>query len=121
MPRDYAYEALAEVTSEAQTVGRGRLNAALRDIRAQEPELTDSYLLSAEIHARAKMYTALWPEIALTPTALAKHWVRVGAESSKVRGTNLHADPNSSPPPALSASRREQNLEQARKILEKFK
>lgn len=114
MPRDYAYEALAEVTSTDMAVGRGALNAALRDIRKQEPDLTDSYLLSAEIHDRAKMYRQVFPEVALTPTALSKHWLRVKEAAPKRGGTNLTAERNSS----LPGSRREQNLEEARKVLE---
>jgi hypothetical protein len=116
MPRDYAYEALAEVTSTDQSIGRGQLNAALRDIRAQA-EIEDSYLLGAEIHERAKMYRRVFPDVALTPTALAKHWVRVEAESTKVRGQNLHARVAESPWPPTN---REQNLEEARKILAMF-
>jgi hypothetical protein len=111
--RDYSYEALAEVTSTDQNVGRGELNAALRDIRKQTPEITDSYLLGVEIHDRAKMYRALFENAALTPTALAKHWIRV-KEETKPRPTM----PN---PPSLPVSRREQNLTEARKILEMFK
>ena len=103
--RDYAYEALAEVSSTDTSVGRGSLNAALRDIRKQEPDLTDSYLLSAEIHERAKMYRQVFPEVALTPNALAKHWQRVKGESTKVRGANLSAGPSSS----LPLSRTEEN------------
>ena len=83
MSRDYAYEALAEVTSTDMEVGRGQLNAALRDIRNQEPEILDSFLLSVEIHERAKMYRAVFENAALTPTALAKHWQRVKAETHK--------------------------------------
>lgn len=98
MSRDYAYEALAEVTSTDQNVGRGQLNAALKQIREQS-EIKDSYLLSAEIHERAKMYRRVFPEIALTPTALAKHWQRVEAEATKVRGVNIHAGANSALPP----------------------
>jgi hypothetical protein len=112
--RDYAYEALSEVTSTDQNVGRGALNAALRDIRAQEPELTDSYLLSAEIHERAKMYRTVFANAALTPNALAKHWQRVKAE------TNTR--PKMPAPPSLPARpARERNLEEARKILAKLK
>ena len=113
MPRDYAYEALAEVTDTDQSVGRGQLNAALRDIRTQEPELTDSYLLSAEIHDRAKMYRQVFPEIALTPTALSKHWQRVRADATRTRGQNLTAEAPSRLPP-----RHQQGLEQARKAME---
>ena len=114
MPRDYAYEALAEVTGTDQGVGRGSLNAGLRDIRAQEPALaSDSYLLSSEIHDRAKMYRQVFPEMALTPNALAKHWQRVKDESQKVRGSNLTAERNSS----LPGSRRQENLNAAREAM----
>ena len=80
--RDYAYEALAEVTSTDMTVGRGELNAALKSIRDQA-DIPDSYLLADEIHARAKMYREAMPEVMLTPSALAKHWLRVYEEAQK--------------------------------------
>ena len=110
--RDYAFEALAEVTGTDWNVGRGQLNAALRDIRAQS-EIEDGYILGAEIHERAKMYRRVFPDIALTPNALAKHWVRVEMESSKKRGANLHADPPSVLPPM-----HKRNLEEAQKLME---
>lgn len=107
--RDYAYEALAEVSSTDSSIGRGQLNAALRDIRSQEPELTDSYLLSAEIHERAKMYRTVFPNAALTPTALAKHWHRVKAET--------HKAPRIGPPPSLPP-RHQQGLQEVQKLME---
>ena len=120
--RDYAYEALAEVTGTDMNVGRGELNAALRDIRTAHPALAsteDSYLLSAEIHERAQMYRGVFEGAALTPTALSKHWLRLPEEAKKLKrgGTNLHADTPEPPP----ASNRERNLAEARKILEMFK
>ena len=108
--RDYAFEALAEVTASDPGIARGQLNAALRDIRAQEPELAstdNSYLLSAEIHERAKMYRAVFENAALTPTALAKHWQRVKAETNK--------RPRIGPPPLLPP-RSLEGLEQVRKL-----
>ena len=116
--RDYAYEALADVTGSDPEVARGQLNAALRDIRTQEPSLAsieNSYLLSAEIHDRAAQYKQVWPEVALTPTALAKHWTRLPEEALKLKrgGVNLHADPPSSLPPM-----HERNLGEARKLME---
>lgn len=115
--RDYAFEALAEVTAADPAVARGELNAALRDIRKQEPDLapvSQSYLLGAEVHERAKMYRSVFPEIALTPNALAKHWTRVKEEAAKGRaGANLHADPPSRFPPS--------NREQNRAALEELK
>lgn len=116
--RDYAYEALAEVTASDPDVARGELNAALRDIRKMEPEIAkveDSYLLGDLVHARAKMYRAVFSEAALTPTALSKHWLRVLEEFNQMKrgGTNLHVGHAKPFPPP----RRQQNLEEARKIL----
>jgi hypothetical protein len=111
VPRDYAYEALAEVTSTDMSVGRGSLNAALRDIRAQEPELaSDSFLLSAEIHERAKMYRVVFSDAALTPNALAKHWHRVKAEVKTART-------DAAPPPSLPP-RSKEGLAQLAKLKE---
>jgi hypothetical protein len=116
--RDYAYEALAEVTGTDMTVGRGELNAALRDIREQSDTL-DSYLLADEIHEMAKLYRQVYEGAALTPTALSKHWTRLPEEAKKLKrgGTNLHVGYSSPAPP----SNRERNLEEARKILEMLK
>ena len=91
--RDYAYEALAEVTSTDWTAGRGELNAALKSIREQTPELEDSFLLAAEIHDRAKAYAVVMGEgILLTPTALAKHWQRVVEQAPKPTYTPPSSD-----------------------------
>lgn len=82
--RDFAFEALAEVTSTDWEVGRGELNSALRSIKEQEPEIFDNYLLSVEIHDRAKLYVELMGEgIPLTPSALAKHWKRAKEQQPK--------------------------------------
>ena len=74
--------------------GRGELNISLKTIRAQESGLTD-YALADEIHRRAVLYREVMGEgVLLTPTALAKHWIRVHEESSrprKVETTNSHA------------------------------
>ncbi|HSC05465.1 MAG TPA: hypothetical protein VLD59_01410 [Steroidobacteraceae bacterium] len=106
--RNYDFEAIAEVTHTDWNAGRGELNKALMLIREQS-EIEDSYLLSAEIHDRAKMYRALFPNAALTPTALAKHWLRVYEETQR--------RPKLGPPPELPKSRREENLEEARKLM----
>lgn len=91
-PKDYAYEALAEVTATDMNGGRGELNAALKLIREQTPELADdSFMLAEVVRARAKMYRSVMGDVLLTPTALAKHWQRVWAESQereKTRSTN---------------------------------
>ena len=90
--RDYAYEALAEVTGTDMEGGRGELNVSLKSIREQAG-IEDSYLLAAEIHERARQYRAVMGEgILLTAPALAKHWQRVAQEVERPKGTNLHAD-----------------------------
>jgi hypothetical protein len=80
--RDYPFEALAEVTGTDWTAGRGELNAALKSIREQA-EIEDDYLLADEIQARAKLYRQVMPEVMLTPSALAKHWLRVFEEANR--------------------------------------
>lgn len=88
--RDYAYEALAETTGSDMDANRGELNAALKSIRSQS-DITDSYLLSDEIHKQARRYRfVMGDEVLLTAPALAKHWKRVKEESLKQKGgTNL--------------------------------
>jgi hypothetical protein len=93
--RDYAFEALAEVTGSDWTANRGELNAALQSIGLQEPQHEpDSMALADEIHKRAKMYRSVYPDLVLTPPALAKHWRRVLEESerqAKPKATNQHS------------------------------
>lgn len=90
--REYDFEALAEVTGTDWTAGRGELNSALKSIREQSG-ISDGYLLADEIHVRAKLYREVMPDVMLTPSALAKHWLRVFEESEqrRSRGTNQHA------------------------------
>lgn len=105
---DLAFEALAEVTGTDWNVGRGELNKALAIIRDQfGREFED--VLPAEIRARATMYRSVFPNAALTPTALAKHWLRV-FEECKPR--NHPPAPESQPPQSP-----EVNLEEARKLM----
>jgi len=76
--KDYAFEALAEATNTDWNTGRGELNAALRSIKEQSPEIDDNYVLSYEITHRANLYRQVMGDgILLTPSALAKHWKRV--------------------------------------------
>ena len=93
-PRDFAYEALAEVTGTDTEAGRGELNVSLKSIREQA-QIEDSFLLSVEIHERAAAYREVMGEgILLTAPALAKHWQRVAQESARAarpKGTNLNA------------------------------
>src|SRR5262245_4836329 len=84
MARDFAFEELARVTSTDWKEGRGELNAALKSIKEQEPEIFDNYLLSCEITKRAKAYVAFMGKgIAPTPPPLAKHWKRVADQRPK--------------------------------------
>lgn len=75
---DLSFEALATVTGTDWTEGRGELNAAIRSIRAQWQG--EDAELPAEIQERARLYRRVFPGAALTPNALAKHWLRVFEE-----------------------------------------
>jgi hypothetical protein len=83
--RDYAYEALAEVTNYHQNTNRGELNAALKLIREMTPEL-NSEELAIVIKSQGARYRAVMPNIVMSPGALAQHWTHVAAEAQKQRG-----------------------------------
>lgn len=74
-PRDYSFEALVEVCghslSEITTDERGRINAALKQLREVQP---DDFLLADLIHERAKQYRDMYEDATLTPQALAGNW-----------------------------------------------
>jgi len=88
--RDYAYEALAQVTSSDMEINRGELNGALGKIREMEPDMT-SYVLADEIHRRAKIYPDVVGDVVLSAPALAKHWRRCGEVKKPERGTNRNS------------------------------
>jgi len=76
--RDHAFEALCEAWGVGEDVEltrdqRGRVNAALKQLREVHPEL-ESYELSIVIKQRAANWSSVYPEIALTPQALTAHW-----------------------------------------------
>lgn len=80
-PRDLDWDALVEVTAANEAAERGRLNTALKAIRhAWDSEGGRPEDLHEEIPRRAKAYHDMWPNMALTPTALAVHWKRVMAQ-----------------------------------------
>jgi hypothetical protein len=81
-PRDLGWEALVEVTGATVSSERGALNASLSQIREASDELTDEELAD-EIRHRAGVYRKTFPGMALTPTALAKHWERIPLEAPK--------------------------------------
>jgi hypothetical protein len=107
---DLAWDALVAVTNANPSEERGALNRALAQIREQTAELdVDGGELAIIIRSRAEEYRAVWPAVALTASALAKHWERVPvehermlvqraqeaekeAEKKKRRGTNLHSN-----------------------------
>ena len=84
--RDYSFEALCEVTgaemSELTKNERGRINAALAELRAINP---DDYLLSYQIHERARLWHDVYPEIALTPQALTGVWSSIEEKAAQVK------------------------------------
>jgi hypothetical protein len=86
---DLSFEALATATGTDWTAGRGELNSALASIRGQWTGEEDE--LPAEIAERAKLYRRVFQGAALTPTALAKHWLRVFEEMHRAseQATNV--------------------------------
>jgi hypothetical protein len=76
-PRDLSFETLCEVCGmdwqHLTANERGRTNAALKQIRDLEAELSDE-LLAAAIRGHAVAYRQAYPGIPLTPTALANNW-----------------------------------------------
>jgi len=86
--RDKDWEALVKVTNANEAIERGRLNTALKAIKiALEDEGGRPADLHKEIPLRAQAYRVVWPQMSLTPTALAVHWKRVAAERSLRRGS----------------------------------
>ena len=79
-PRDLAWEALVEVTGATVSSERGALNAALKAIRDACPEHSEEDL-AGEIRYRSETYRKTFPGMALTPTALSKHWERIPLEA----------------------------------------
>jgi len=93
--QDLSFEALVEATGATISSERGQLNASLKAIREQEPELADEEL-ALVIKYRGEDYRRLWPDMACTPTALAKHWNRIREELARTKAQP--PSPADSPP-----------------------
>lgn len=82
--RNLPWDALVEATQADERVEKGRIASALRTIRSvageglstDDPALAEGYIAS-EIRVRARLYRDRWPNVELTPTALAANWSRV--------------------------------------------
>lgn len=71
--RDEAWDALVELCGEPSNKSeRGRRNVAVRDIKESLTHHEGD--ARSEIMRRAENYARRWPEIDLTPTALATNW-----------------------------------------------
>jgi hypothetical protein len=93
-PKDLCWEALIEVTGANVSMERGALNASLKEIRDEMPDV-DAVDLAGEIVYRAGLYRKAFPGAALTPTALAKHWTRVLTEGRATPALAAPAAPQS--------------------------
>lgn len=73
--RDLLFEAVCEATgtnpSELTKPARGALNTALKNLR-------EVGAIPEEVARRARSYHQRYPDIELTPSALASHWPRLG-------------------------------------------
>ena len=86
MPRqpDLAWEALVRITHANPAMERGKLNKALTAIKEawhSEGGLPED--LPDEIERRAAAYHVMWPNMTLTPSALAVHWFRAAASQAR--------------------------------------
>ncbi len=78
---DLLFEAVCEACSidwrSLTNGGRGPVNRAVGDLRqvGAQPE---------QVHQRALAYRVVYPDVALTPTALSKHWASIEGEALKV-------------------------------------
>src|SRR5262245_58055135 len=128
---DFSWDALVQATGADPNLERGKLNAALRVLRGHP-----DYKLAVEMHGAegadkmlaleipkvAELYRRRWPEVELTPTALARNFKRVrmgpkGAMTSAERKAQIaetqrreaedaakrSPDPHGLPAPALPA------------------
>lgn len=88
--RDYSWEALVEVcgliTDEITKDERGRVNAALTQLRELQP---DDFLLADAIYDRAKLYRQVYEDMPLTPQALAGNWSQLPAKAEETRKSQV--------------------------------
>lgn len=88
--RNIPWDALVEVTQADEKVDAGVLSKSLKQIRgfvvsASSPQTffdprSGETHIANQIRARARLYRQRWPNMELTPPALAKHWARVTTE-----------------------------------------
>jgi hypothetical protein len=78
--RDLSFEKLTEVSGQTlatlNSYERGALNKALSLIRESCEGMEDAEVAMV-IEAKARTYRKLWPEISITPMALAMHWSKL--------------------------------------------
>jgi hypothetical protein len=82
--RDPLFDAVTDALRIEPTAltksGRGALNRALAELRAVNAD-------PAEVPIRAEMYRARFNGVALTATALAKHWAELGPDARNLPGS----------------------------------
>ncbi len=84
-PRDLTWEA----TLAACGVDQGELTASARSAANQAvKQLRDIGVEPAEIHRRAQIYRQKWPDMSLTPSALARHWAECAHPPNHVNGVS---------------------------------
>lgn len=110
--RNLPWDALVKETSADERTEGGRLGQALKIIRRVvvedsspqtfEDPATGEWHIARQIGARAALYRRRWPNVELTPTALASNWSRV-----------VTAQPGSDPLATLDAAQR--GIDEARR------
>jgi len=85
--RNLPWDALVKVTNADEVAEKGRIARALKTIRELvvrdtseqtfDEASTGEWWIARQITARAGLYRRRWPNVELTPTALASNWGRV--------------------------------------------
>jgi hypothetical protein len=95
-PRNLPFDALADATGANPAASGGEIAKALAAIKTQlpadlQPDVPAGWFV-AEIYRRADNYRSLYPDWALTPSALAKHWNRVGGRGGALGALDVAED-----------------------------
>lgn len=85
--RDPIFDAIVEVTqavvaSESSMIARAK-QTIVAELTREWERTPEEGEVAAEIRVRAGLYRSAYPQAALTPTSLTKHWNRVTAERQK--------------------------------------
>ena len=97
---DLTWDAMVSACGYDETVTqteRGRINAALKELRTIYPRST-SYAIAIDIAARAEVYRRKFPGMEVTPQALVGNWSRLDPSSESAGGERATSAVDTPPP-----------------------